>query len=141
MSSLLLSVHMFLHLLGLLKVLRLVLWVFVFLSSWHFLFREFDVLDNFFFQVDGLLFDTCIGFFIDSLVEFAFSLILYALFTVHDIFWQVTMVMNTSYLASMNIFFNQFLPIFNGSVFPLIDNTSWFIRNAFPNSDVHIFRT
>lgn len=51
------------------------------------------------------------------------------------------MVMNSSNFVGMDIFFNKFFSIFNGSTLSLIYNTSWFVCNIFPKTNVHIFRT
>jgi hypothetical protein len=51
----------------------------------------------------------------------------------------VPIVGNSPNFIAMNIFFNQFLSIFNGSFLSRSDSPRWSPSGAFPNSNVHIF--
>ena len=121
------------------KVLRIFLVVFlVFSRTWNLFLWKLDIFHNDFLELDWLIFNSSVGLLIYSFVELAFRLILSPLFGVHNVFWKVPVIVDSSDLVGMHVFLDKFLPILNRPAFSLVNDTCWLVRYVFPNTNVHI---
>lgn len=50
------------------------------------------------------------------------------------------MISDSSNLIAVDVFADQLLPVFDGSLFSRVYCAHWFPCDAFPKSDIHVFR-